>query len=358
MPDTHLLAAQLSKQIENSGPISVAEYMRLANGHYYSSADPLGVDGDFITAPEISQIFGELIGLWLADIWLRQNRPARCHFVELGPGRGSLANDALRAMAQFECAPPVHFVENSGALRERQAALVPQAIFHDTIDDLPSGGPLLIVANEFFDALPVRQLIATHAGWRERVIARDRDRKFMAIPGRYAMDNLVPPEFRAAPVNSIYETSPDAGGIMYELSARLQKQGGVMLIIDYGYSMPGLGSTLQSVKNHQFADPFDDPGNRDLTAHVNFLEIANIGRMRNLQISGPVGQGPWLTALGIHHRAASLAQAAPGSADQIYAACRRLTGNDEMGSLFKVLAVRAPDWAKPEGFDQAAAMVR
>lgn len=352
MPDTHLLSAQLAKQIENSGPISVADYMRLANDHYYGNADPLGVGGDFITAPEISQIFGELIGLWLADIWLRQNRPSKCCFVELGPGRGSLANDALRAMAKFECVPRVCFVETSSVLRAKQAERVPQAKFHDTIDDLPEDGPLLIVANEFFDVLPVRQLVATHAGWRERVIVRDKERKFMPIPGRYAMDNLVPPDFRAAPVNSIYETSPDAGGFMYELSARLQKQGGVMLIIDYGYNMPGLGSTLQSVKNHQYTDPFDDPGNRDLTAHVNFLEIANIGRMRNLQISGPVGQGPWLNALGIHQRAASLAQAAPDSADHIYSACRRLTGDDEMGSLFKVLAVRAPDWVKPEGFEQ------
>ncbi len=353
LPDDNLLSAQLAKQIENSGPISVAEYMRFANSHYYDNADPLGSEGDFITAPEISQIFGELVGLWFADIWLRQNRPAQCHFVELGPGRGSLANDALRAMAKFECAPPVHFVETSGALRAKQAQSVPQAQFHDRIDDLPGDGPLLIVANEFFDALPIRQLVATHAGWRERVIVHGKDAKFMAIAGPYAMDNLIPPEFRAAPVNSIYETSPDAGGFMYELATRLQKQGGIMLIIDYGYSLPGLGSTLQSVQKHQFADPFEDPGGRDLTAHVNFLEMANMGRMRNLQISGPIGQGSWLTALGINQRAAALAQAAPGKAGEISAACHRLTSDDEMGSLFKVLALRSPDWPKPEGFEQA-----
>jgi NADH dehydrogenase [ubiquinone] 1 alpha subcomplex assembly factor 7 len=346
------LALRLAKQIEGSGPISVAEYMRAANAEYYNHADPLGVDGDFITAPEISQMFGELVGMWLTDIWLRQNSPAACHYVELGPGRGSLAADALRVMARFEFTPPVHFVETSEALRAKQANAVPQAVFYNAIDELPDNGPLIIVANEFFDALPVRQLVATHSGWRERVVARDKGTKFTAMPGSRAMDNLVPDEFRNAPVDSIYETSPEASGIMYELTSRLSRQGGVLLVIDYGYPKPGLGSTLQAVKDHHFADPFQDPGDRDLTAHVNFLELANLAKMRDLTISGPVDQGAWLRILGIHQRAATLAEASPDRGDEIFAALNRLTSEDEMGTLFKVLAVTAREWPQPEGFNQ------
>ncbi len=352
LPEQNLLALQLAKQIEGSGPISVAEYMRVANAEYYNRADPLGAEGDFITAPEISQMFGEMIGLWLSDIWLRQNSPAKCHYVELGPGRGSLAADALRAMEKFEFTPSVDFVETSEALRAKQSQAVPAARFHSNIDDLPDDGPLLIIANEFFDALPVRQLVSTHAGWRERVVARDRGTKFMAIPGPHAMDNLVPSDFRSAPTHSIYETSPDASGIMYEIASRLSKQGGVMIIIDYGYAQPGLGSTLQSVKDHQFVDPFEDPGARDLTAHVNFLEIANLARMRDLRVSGPIDQGNWLSALGINHRASSLAEAAPERSDEIFSARNRLVDGSEMGSLFKVLAISSNDWVVPEGFER------
>jgi NADH dehydrogenase [ubiquinone] 1 alpha subcomplex assembly factor 7 len=349
--EQNMLALQLSKQIENSGPISVAEFMRVSNAEYYNRADPLGKEGDFITAPEISQMFGELVGLWLSDMWLRQNSPAKCYYAELGPGRGTLAADALRAMKKFEFTPDVHFVETSEALRAKQLASVPAARLHNSIDDLPDDGPLMIIANEFFDALPVRQLVATHAGWRERVVARDRGTKFVALPGSHAMDNLVPLDFRSAPMHSIYETSPDASGFMYEIASRLRKQGGVMLVVDYGYAQPGLGSTLQSVKDHQFVDPFDDPGARDLTAHVNFLEIANLARMRDLRISGPMEQGAWLSALGINQRAASLAEISPEHADEIFAARNRLVNGSEMGSLFKVLAISSPEWAAPEGFE-------
>lgn len=352
LPEQNLLALQLGKQIEGSGPISVAEFMRAANTEYYNRKDPLGEDGDFITAPEISQMFGELVGLWLSDIWLRQNSPGKCHYVELGPGRGTMAADALRAMEKFEFTPPVHFIETSEALRIKQAHAVPTAHFYDNVDNLPEDGPLMIIANEFFDALPVRQLVATHAGWRERVVARDQGVKFMAMPGPHAMDNLVPMDFRHAPPHSIYETSPDASGIMYEIASRLSKQGGVMLVVDYGYAQPGLGSTLQSVKDHKFADPFDDPGARDLTAHVNFLEIANLARMRDLRVSGPMEQGAWLSALGINQRAAALVEASPDRSEEIFAARNRLVDSSEMGSLFKVLAISSNEWAAPEGFER------
>lgn len=351
--ETNQLALRLAKQIEGSGPISVAEYMRAANAEYYSRSDPFGVDGDFITSPEISQTFGEMIGVWLTDIWLRQNSPANCHYVELGPGRGTLAADALRAMARFEFEPAVHFVETSEVLRAKQAQSVPQSCFYGAIDELPDDAPLMVVANEFFDALPVRQLVSTHSGWRERVVVRDRGAKFTPMPGAQSMDAAVPEEFRNSRNDAIYETSPAASGIMYELAARLGKQGGLLLIIDYGYAQPGLGSTLQAVKNHQFVDPFTNPGEHDLTAHVNFLELGNLARMRELRVEGPVEQGIWLKALGINQRAASLATAAPEKAEEIFEARDRLVNDDQMGRLFKVMAITSSDWPRPEGFVQS-----
>ncbi len=351
-PEENQIAKRLAKQIETSGPISVAEYMRAANAEYYSRSDPLGVDGDFITSPEISQMFGELIGLWLTDIWMRHGRPERCNYVELGPGRGTLAADALRSMANFDFTPPVHFVETSGILQDKQSAAVPQASFSDTLDDIPEDGPLFIVANEFFDALPIRQLVSTHSGWRERVVARDRGSKFMAMPGTQPLDHLVPPEFRNAATHTIYETSPEATGAMYDIVARLAKQGGLLLIIDYGYVLPGLGSTLQAMKDHKFVDPFNDPGAHDLTAHVNFLELSNLARMRDLGVSGPIEQGQWLSAIGINQRAYSLADNSPDRTEEISAARNRLVNSDEMGSLFKVMAVSSPDWPVPEGFER------
>ncbi len=351
------LALRLAKQIGGSGSISVAEYMRAANAEYYSKADPLGVGGDFITAPEISQMFGEMVGMWLTDIWLRQNSPANCHYVELGPGRGTLASDALRTLKRFDFAPNVHFVETSEVLRAKQAQAVPQARFCKSIDELPDDGPLLIVANEFFDALPVRQLVSTHSGWRERVVGRDRGAKFIAMPGSQAMDAAVPAVYRNAGVHSIYETSPDATKIAYELAARIDKQGGVLLVIDYGYAQPGLGSTLQAVKDHQYADPFSNPGEHDLTAHVNFFEMGNLARMLDLRVSGPVDQGVWLAALGIEQRAAVIADATPDRAGEIFAAHDRLVSEDAMGTLFKVLAISAPGWPEPEGFATSASEV-
>jgi NADH dehydrogenase [ubiquinone] 1 alpha subcomplex assembly factor 7 len=353
-PDVGQLALRLAKQIEGSGPISVAEYMRAANNEYYASGDPFGTEGDFVTAPEISQMFGELVGMWLTDIWMRQSNPLGCHYVELGPGRGTLAADALRAMGQFGFVPKVHFVETSEALRAKQAENAPAAAFHDSIASLPTDGPLLVVANEFFDALPVRQLILTHAGWRERVVVRDRGTKFAAMPGSSAMDAAVPDAFRNSPVGSIIESAPDSAGVMYEIAARIAAQGGAMLVVDYGYVQPGLGSTLQAVKAHAFADPFLDPGTCDLTAHVNFLELGNMARMRELSVAGPTAQGVWLSALGIQQRAAMLAEASPERTDEINAARDRLIKADEMGTLFKVMAVHSPSWPIPEGFGGVA----
>jgi NADH dehydrogenase [ubiquinone] 1 alpha subcomplex assembly factor 7 len=350
LPDSSHLALLLARQIEASGPMSVAEYMRSANDAYYGGADPLGVQGDFITAPEISQMFGELAGLWLADIWLRAGRPPGCHYAELGPGRGTLAADALRAVAQFDFEPDVYFVETSELLRAKQLMAVPHATMLNSAADLPGSGPLLIVANEFFDALPVKQLVATHAGWRELLVARGQAGTFVTVPGTHNMDHIVPAAVRNAPPGSIYETAPETSGILYELTTRILKQGGVLLVIDYGYAEPGLGSTLQAVKDHEFADPFENPGEHDLTAHVNFMEMANLAAMRELRVSGPVTQGSWLKSLGIEQRADHIASVSPARSEEIFAARDRLTDDAQMGGLFKVLAISAPEWPVPEGF--------
>ena len=348
--DTQTTSQRLAQQIEASGPISVAEYMRVANTAYYSRADPLGADGDFITAPEISQMFGEMVGIWLSDIWLRRGRPSPCYYVELGPGRGTLAADALRTMKRFGFEPQVHFVENSGVLREKQLAAVPLAMFHDDVETVPTDAPLFIVANEFFDALPIAQMIATNAGWHERVVVPDHSARFAAMPGPRSTDDQVPKQFRMASVGSIYETCPDATLVMDKLSTRLSGQGGVMLTIDYGYLEPALGSTLQAVQNHKYADPFSDPGHCDLTAHVNFHALSLCAQRSGLNVAGPCDQGAWLSGLGIDQRAKILAQANPDRGPEISAACSRLVARESMGALFKVMATYAKGWPEPEGF--------
>jgi NADH dehydrogenase [ubiquinone] 1 alpha subcomplex assembly factor 7 len=347
--DSEEVSVRLRQQIETSGQISVAEFMRLANTAYYGRSDPLGAEGDFITAPEISQMFGEMVGIWLSDLWLR-HRPARCHYVELGPGRGTLAADALRTMQRFGWTPSVHFVENSPALRAKQIQAVPDAMFHDTLESLPTDAPLVVVANEFFDALPVRQMVATQVGWRERVVVRNNEADFAAMPGDTATDDLIPEQFRSAALGSIYEVCPDASLIMQQLSARLAQQGGVMLVIDYGYTQPALGDTVQAVQSHQYADPFTNPGQLDLTAHVDFIELSNCAKKYGLLVAGPNDQGAWLSGLGIGQRAQILAAANPDRAADMIAARNRLVAPDDMGTLFKVLAAYTHDWPQPEGF--------
>ena len=327
--------------------------MREANAAYYGKGDPFGADGDFITAPEISQMFGELVGLWLADLWLRSGSGDSVNLVELGPGRGSLMADVLRATAKFGFAPSVHFVETSEALRSVQLRNVPDSVHHDSVDTLPKTGPLLVIANEFFDALPIRQFVTTHSGWRERVVVRERGSNFVSMPGTRAVDHQIPTEIRNAPNHSIYETSPDMSEILFALSRRLTDQGGAILIVDYGYVLSGLGSTLQAVKAHDYADPFANPGEHDLTAHVNFPEIVNLALMQDLRVSGPVEQGCWLQALGIDMRAQQLAAAKPERAKDVQEMRGRLVEPAQMGTLFKVLALSSENWPEPDGFAAA-----
>ncbi|QGP79908.1 class I SAM-dependent methyltransferase [Sphingobium sp. CAP-1] len=353
LPDRISLPERLARQIASGGPISVAHYIGEANQHYYATRDPLGADGDFTTAPEISQMFGELVGLALADIWMRSGRRPDPAYVELGPGRGTLAADAIRAMARAALAPKTHLVETSPALRGRQLALLPHAIHHDSIDSLPDAGPLLVVANEFFDALPVRQCIRVGDEWRERVvIRREEESRFIAVPGYRRIESGLPPMAHDAPDGAIIESPIVGAGIAYALAQRIARQGGAAIIIDYGYEGPALGDTLQAVKAHQFADPFADPGEADLTTHVDFTMLGNMARQAGLRVHGAVGQGAFLRQLGIDARADQLARAAPDRAAEVEAARHRLTDDQEMGILFKVMAWTHPDWADPAGFDR------
>ena len=355
MPEANPLYEWLNRTIESTGPVPIAAFMAQANAHYYATRDPLGVakegeaGGDFVTAPEVSQMFGEMIGLWCADLAMRAEAGKDFAYVELGPGRGTLAADALRSMARFGLAPRVHLVETSPVLKRAQAARVPDARFHETIETLPDDRPLVVIANEFFDALPIEQYISTTAGWRERVVGRHKGR-LIAMPGNAPADDAVPEDLRRQPPGMIVEQCPHAAAIADDLAARIAVQGGALLVIDYGYLGPKVGDTLQSVRRHRIADPFDDPGEQDLTAHVDFAALAKPVRERGLRVDGPIEQGKFLHTLGLGHRAEALRCQNPARDTEIITQYHRLTDPYEMGSLFKAMAMTAPGWPDPEGF--------
>jgi SAM-dependent MidA family methyltransferase len=343
------LSDRLASLIDSAGPISVAHYMAQANAHYYATRDPFGAEGDFVTAPEISQMFGELAGLWLADLWTRAGRPDGAHYVEVGPGRGTLAADALRAMRAAGLKPRIELVETSPVLRRAQAERMPGASWHETLDSLPRTGPALVVANEFFDALPIRQLVATQAGWRERLVVHEQGR-FRPVAGPAMKDAAIPVALRAAPPGSVLETSPAGAALAGALAARIASQGGAALIVDYGHERTTTGETLQAVAKHLYADPWSEPGERDLTAHVDFEMLGETARREGVRVHGPRPQGEWLRAMGLDLRAEALARTAPERADEVKTARDRLASPDQMGKLFKVMALIAPGWPEPAGF--------
>jgi NADH dehydrogenase [ubiquinone] 1 alpha subcomplex assembly factor 7 len=339
------LADRLARAITLAGPMPVSQFMAAANAEYYALGDAIG--GDFITAPEISQMFGELIGVALADVWDRAGRPD-CHYVELGPGRGTLASDALRAMAKAGLTPTVHLVETSPSLRISQSVAVPDATWHDDLISIPNDAPLLIVANEFFDALPIEQLVRGPSDWRQRLVAC-QDTLFLPVTGKPVPDEIIPEALRDAPVGSIVETSPASVGVVRTLAKRLAAQGGAALIIDYGYDGPALGETLQAVRAHKYANPFDAPGTVDLSAHVDFATLGAAATLSGAAVHGPVSQRDFLGTLGIASRAAALAKQSPERADDVAAALGRLMSADAMGTLFRVMGLTGRDWPVPVG---------
>jgi len=340
-------ADRLAHTIAATGPMPVARWMTLCNANYYETRDPFGVGGDFTTAPEISQMFGELIGAWFVEMWRRAGSPPNARLVELGPGRGTMMADMLRSTTAAKWTPAVDFVETSPLLRSAQAARVPGAMWHDNLEHVPDDAPLFLVANEFFDALPVRQFERVVSGWRERMVAAD-DGGFIPALAPSDATALVPPRLAAATVGSVVEASPASTAIAAEIGARLARHGGAALIVDYGYAGPATGDTLQAIRAHAFADPIADPGEADLTAHVDFGALAAAA---GVAAFGPVGQGRFLRALGIDARASMLKARATGpQAVAIDAAVARLTGDTAMGTLFKVLAL-SPDRKPIAGFE-------
>jgi NADH dehydrogenase [ubiquinone] 1 alpha subcomplex assembly factor 7 len=344
------LAATFRRLIRDNGPISLAHYMAESNARYYTTRDPLGEDGDFITAPEISQMFGELVGLWLADLWVRMGRRNYIHYVELGPGRGTLAKDALEAAKRYGFAPQVHFVETSPALRALQTQAFPGCNHHHDLSTLPNDAPLLIVANEFFDALPIHQLVRSAQGWRERLIGLHSE-DFAFVVGDTPADNLAPASWRKAPQGTLIETSRAAVAVMAQISLRLREQGGAALIIDYGARELSAGSTLQAIKAHRKVDPLGHPGEADLTAHVDFELLQQVGSRYGAEVMGLCTQGEWLTRLGIDTRLEALIRRNPGDADKLKRQHDRLVRDDQMGVLFKVLGLCGRRWPIGVGFE-------
>lgn len=340
----------LKARIAATGPITLADYMAECLMHpdhgYYSTRDPLGAAGDFTTAPEISQMFGELIGLALAQAWLDQGSSALITLAELGPGRGTLLADILRAtrgVAGFHSALSVHLVETSPTLRAKQAELVPDATWHDDASTLPDA-PLYIVANEFFDALPIRQFTRDPAGWREHVVGVTDDKLVLGLSQAAPIDAL---DHRLADTKDgdLIEVCPALPAIIGHIAHLIDTYGGTALIIDYG-DWQSQGDTLQALQDHQTVDPFASPGQADLTAHVDFAAIADAAST----FSRVTPQGVFLERLGITGRAQSLAKSLTGDALKSHiAAHKRLTHPDAMGNLFKVIGLYPKGKPPPAG---------
>ena len=323
----------------------VSRFMAAANAACYARGEAIG--GDFVTAPEISQMFGELVGAWVADL-IARSRAREAVLVELGPGRGTLMADALRVLGKAGPCPSVHFVEMSAALRRLQAERVPGATWHDDVKTLPDV-PLIVVANEFFDTLPVEQLMRGRDGWRRRLVAC-QDTLFVPIAGPIVPDTVIAEHLRDSPPGAIVESSPASVGVVRALATRIAARGGGVLIVDYGYEGPALGETLQAVRAHRFANPFDAPGSVDLSAHVDFAVLGAAAHVAGARVHGPVAQRDFLGRLGIAARAAALARSAPQRADEVAIAYARLTEEDAMGTLFRAMALTGGGWPVPAGF--------
>jgi len=357
------LETEIRRLIAVAGPMSIAEYMRLCLTHpqygYYVTRDPLGAHGDFVTAPEISQMFGELIGVWMVAVWQQMGSPENVRVVELGPGRGTLMNDALRAakvVGDFHAALVVHLVEISPKLQQAQEQLLEglgvPILWHSALAEVPSG-PVIIIANEFIDALPVHQAVKRADGWHERVVEIAPSGELAIGIARDPLPHFeatLPRGLRQAPEGSVYEWRSDA--VALEIGRRVRTDGAA-LIIDYGHAWYGLGETLQAVAGHSFTDPLRAPGEADLTAHVDFAALAQSAQIIGGRIHGPISQRDLLRGLGIDKRAAALKTRAPERAAEIDQALARLTatGPRGMGELFKALAIADSKLGKLPGFE-------
>jgi SAM-dependent MidA family methyltransferase len=361
------LQSEIKKLIKSSGPMPVWRYMELCLMHpqhgYYLSRDPLGREGDFTTAPEVSQMFGELLGLWAASVWKAIGSPPVLRLTELGPGRGTMMADAMRAMRVL---PPlyqalsIHLVEVNPVLRKKQQATLSgsrDVSWHDTIDDVPDG-PAIIFANEYFDVLPIHQAVKRETGWHERTVEVDDSGKLafgVAAEPIPRFEVLLSPLVRAAPLGAVFEWRPDAE--IMRITSRVRDQDGAALLVDYGHVRSDVGDTFQAIARHTFADPLKNPGQADVTAHVDFQALARAADDLGARVHGPVTQGEFLTRLGIETRAMTLmAKATAEIAEDIAGAMQRLVGGGRggMGQMFKVLAVSEPNLTSLAGFADEA----
>ncbi|GHF18889.1 ATP synthase subunit beta [Kordiimonas sediminis] len=342
-------------RIRATGPIPLADYMAECLMHpkhgYYTRERVFGAEGDFITAPDVSQMFGEMLGLWCADRWMALGSPASFQLVELGPGRGTLMADILRAGKQvqgFTEAASVNFVEASPQLRDMQRKKVPHAAWHDNLaalDPLPT----LFVANEFFDALPIHQFEKTKDGWRQRAITADNnnDLQWCLMPAS-SMAALIPSSLQQCPEGDVVEVCPAALSFTGQIARHIVGHGGAALFIDYGYSTSKPGDSFQALRQHNYTDPLLEPGKADLTAHVAFDQLQYAGKEAGAATFGPATQGQFLMALGLGLRAQALAKGKDLETQAtLLSELKRLTAPEEMGELFKVIALQNKDIPAP-----------
>ncbi|MCX8503230.1 MAG: SAM-dependent methyltransferase [Beijerinckiaceae bacterium] len=356
-----LLGEEIKKLIRLEGPISVERYMTMALSDprygYYMTRDPFGAKGDFTTSPEISQIFGELLGLWCADLWLRMGRPTSISLVELGPGRGTLMQDALRAMKSIKgllSSVQIILVETSPALRKAQQKTLESfdlpIQWQSDVSSLPQL-PTLLIANEFFDALPIRQYQRKDEKWHERLVGLNEQGNLILglAPEAEAAIEIIANE------GSVIERNLIGERIMHQLALHIMQYGGAGIAIDYGHTQSGVGETLQALRDHQFVSPLDEPGEADLTTHVDFKRLLDIAQSQGNAVSGPITQADFLEAMGIRQRGQSLIKSANSDqAKAIISAIDRLTDRSpkQMGSLFKVMSFYHPKMPEPAGFSE------
>ncbi len=358
------LEADIRRRIAAAGPMPIGEYMALCLAHprhgYYVTRDPLGTHGDFTTAPEVSQMFGELIGLWMVSVWQQMGAPDNLRIIELGPGRGTMMADAMRAakvVPDFVKAAVLHLVEISAPLRARQeeafGKLDMPAFWHQSLLEVPAG-PAIVVANEFFDALPINQAVKMADGWHRRAVAIAPDGSLAYQPEPQPLAHFeatLPAAVHGARTGEIFEWRSDTATM--DLGRRIVRAPGAALVIDYGHAESATGETLQAVRDHLFADPLSSPGEADLTAHVDFQALGRRLESMGASVFGPLEQAEFLDRLGIRTRAATLkANASRTAAHEIDTALARLIGSGRtgMGSLFKVMAATHPKLGPPPAF--------
>ncbi|KLN62240.1 hypothetical protein WH96_01575 [Kiloniella spongiae] len=363
-PKKRSLFESFRRRIKLEGAISVADYMAdvlIAPTHgYYMSNEPFGVSGDFITSPEISQMFGELIGFWCADTWYNMGGPTEIHLIEMGPGRGTLMSDLMRAAAMvpgFHQAVKIHLIEVSPKLRKKQKEALNgyNVSWYDDLTDLPTG-PCIFIANEFFDALPIRQFERSPKGWCERLITLNEGETglvFTLSPPAKAIETIIPKELVDSHEGAVVELSSIAANVSAQISNHITQYGGVALFVDYGWGTPTAKPSLQAIRNHKKHNVLLEPGTADLSAFVDFPTLQKSAKANGVSVHGPLNQGDFLRSLGIEQRAEMLRlNADEKQAIDITAAEHRLTDPSQMGDLFKVMALTRPDQPTPAAFPE------